>query len=56
MNSESRAYFERRERTERAAAKQAASPQARGIHQELAQRYSTLARAGASFAQAEMHD
>jgi hypothetical protein len=44
MNMESRAYFEERERAERAAAKRAACPKARRIHQELAQNYAMLAR------------
>ena len=43
MKMDSREYFERRERAERAAAKNAASPQARRIHQELAQNYAELA-------------
>lgn len=35
-------YMERRERTERAAAKRAASVMARRVHQELAQRYRAM--------------
>jgi hypothetical protein len=34
-------YLHRRERQERAAAKRAAGPAARAIHQELAERYAT---------------
>lgn len=41
-------YFTQRERSERAAAKQAASPQARRVHQELAQEYAERARRGES--------
>jgi hypothetical protein len=41
-DNESLEYFRRRERMERAAAKQAASPTARRIHQELAQQYAEL--------------
>ena len=41
--AQSAEYFERRERVERAAAKRAASPEARRVHQELAQRYAELA-------------
>jgi hypothetical protein len=41
---ESLEYFRRREQIERAAAKQAASPTARRIHQELAQQYADLIR------------
>jgi len=37
-------YFRRRERAERAAAKNAASEAARRAHQELAQQYSELLR------------
>jgi hypothetical protein len=44
MEMASREYFERRERAERAAAKNAASPQARRIHEELAQNYAELAQ------------
>jgi hypothetical protein len=44
MNMKSQAYFEQRERAERAAAKKAACPEARRIHQQLAQNYATLAR------------
>lgn len=43
-NSESQDYFRRRERAERAAAKNAASEAARRIHQELAQSYAALLR------------
>jgi hypothetical protein len=44
MNMKSQAYFEQRERAERAAAKKAGCPEARRIHQELAQNYAMLAR------------
>ena len=37
-------YFRRRERAERAAAKNAASEAARRVHQELAQSYAELLR------------
>ena len=43
-NSESQDYFRRRERAERAAAKNAATESARRIHQELAQGYAALLR------------
>jgi hypothetical protein len=43
MNVDPRDYFERREREERAAAKNAGSMQARRIHQELAQSYAERA-------------
>jgi len=43
-NSESQDYFRRRERAERAAAKNAATEAARRIHQELAQGYAALLR------------
>jgi len=39
-------YLRRRELAERAAAKKAASPSARRIHQDLAQAYAGLARTG----------
>lgn len=39
MNPETQEYFRRRELTERAAAKRASSPEARRVHQELAQAY-----------------
>ena len=42
LNPESQEYFRRRERAERAAAKNAASETARRIHQELAQGYAAL--------------
>jgi hypothetical protein len=44
LNSESHEYFLRRERAERAAAKNAANDAARRIHQELAQGYAALLR------------
>jgi hypothetical protein len=44
MDQQPMSYFERRERIERAAAKNAACPNARRAHQELAQRYAELAR------------
>ena len=44
MTEASEDYFRRRERAERAAAKNAASPQARRIHQQLAQNYAELAQ------------
>lgn len=44
MDGESQGYFEHRERSERSAAKKAACPRARRVHQELAQRYADLAR------------
>jgi len=44
LNSESHEYFLRRERAERAAAKNAVTDAARRIHQELAQGYATLLR------------
>jgi hypothetical protein len=43
MNSNSAEYYRTRERAERAAAKQAACPEARRAHQELAQAYAQLA-------------
>jgi len=43
MKFDSREYFEHRERAERAAAENAASPQARRIHQQLAENYAELA-------------
>ena len=46
MDSDSVEYFRNRERTERAAAKKAASEAARRVHQELAQGYAALAREG----------
>ena len=39
---DSREYFELRERAERAAAKNAACPEARRVHQQLAQSYAEL--------------
>ena len=47
IDRESREYFRRREQAERAAAKNAATAAARGLHQELAQNYSELLRNGA---------
>jgi pyridoxine/pyridoxamine 5'-phosphate oxidase len=44
MKMESREYFEQRERAERAAAKNASCPEARRIHQELAQHYAEMAQ------------
>ena len=44
MKMETREYFERRERAERAAAKNASCPEARKIHQELAQHYAEMAQ------------
>jgi len=44
MNIEPRDYFERREREERAAAKNASCLQARRIHQELALVYAERAQ------------
>jgi hypothetical protein len=41
---ESIEYFRRREQAEREAAKQAASAEARRVHQELAQQYAELQR------------
>jgi hypothetical protein len=43
-DSETAAYFRRRERAERAAAKIAATEAARRVHQELAQRYAAMLR------------
>jgi hypothetical protein len=43
-NPDPQDYFRRRERAERAAAKNAASETARRIHQELAQGYAALLR------------
>ncbi len=43
-DSESHDYFRRRERAERAAAKNAATEAARRIHQQLAQGYAALLR------------
>lgn len=45
IDKESADYFCRRERAERAAAKQATSESARRIHQELAQNYARILRA-----------
>jgi hypothetical protein len=56
MAADSREYFERRERAERAAAKKAASAQVRRIHQDLARRYATLARTGAVLTQSKIYD
>jgi hypothetical protein len=50
LDQETLEYFRRRERAERAAAKNAASDAARRVHQELAQRYATLARVDGSLA------
>ena len=47
IDPESREYFRRREQAERAAAKNAVTVAARGLHQELAQNYSQLLRLGA---------
>ncbi|WP_156029749.1 hypothetical protein [Sphingomonas sp. URHD0057] len=44
LNPESHEYFLRRERAERAAAKNAVTDAARRIHQELAQGYAALLR------------
>ena len=44
MDRRSGEYFKLREQAERAAAKKAGSPQARRIHQELAQNYAVLAQ------------
>lgn len=44
LDPESEDYFRRRERAERAAAKQAVSEAARRAHQELAQEYSERLR------------
>ena len=44
MSRDAQDYFQKRERDERAAAKRAASGEARRIHQELAQNYALLAR------------
>ncbi len=43
-HQESIEYFQQRERMEREAAKNAGSPAARRVHQELAQGYAALAR------------
>lgn len=43
MDDQSLAYFEQRERAERAAAKLSANARARAAHQELAQHYAGLA-------------
>jgi hypothetical protein len=43
MNIDTREYFQQRERAERAAAKNAASVEARRVHQELARNYAELA-------------
>lgn len=42
LDQDSRDYFRRRERAERAAAKRAGCEIARRIHQELAQNYAAL--------------
>jgi hypothetical protein len=47
LDPDSKDYFRRRELAERAAAKNAATVAARGLHQELAQNYSELLRNGA---------
>jgi hypothetical protein len=44
LDTESEEYLRRRERAERAAAKQAVSEEARRVHQELAQEYSERLR------------
>jgi hypothetical protein len=44
FDRESQDYFRRRERSERAAAKNAVSEAARRVHQELAQGYAKLLR------------
>lgn len=44
LDRDSLDYFRRRERAERAAAKNAVSESARRAHQELAQNYSALLR------------
>lgn len=44
LDFESHDYFRRRERAERAAAKNAATEAARRIHQQLAQGYAALLR------------
>ena len=43
MDMKSREYFEQREQAERAAARNAASLEARRVHQELARNYAELA-------------
>lgn len=53
MDQSSQEYFRRRERAERAAAKRASCPQARWVHQELAQHYAATQREAGS-TQAEM--
>ena len=50
LNPEAQDYFRRRERAERAAAKNAANETARRIHQELAQGYAALLRNPAGIA------
>jgi hypothetical protein len=42
MDQDSRSYYERRERSERAAAKSATNAEARRAHQALAQNYAAL--------------
>ena len=44
VSRDSLEYFERRERAERAAAKNATCSEARRVHQELAQHYAALVR------------
>ena len=54
MNPQQIEYYQARERAERAAAKAAACPQARRVHQELAQHYQDVVRLGGeAFARAE---
>jgi hypothetical protein len=47
MDQEWQNYLERRERSERAAAKKATCPQAQRVHQELALKYAALIRQAA---------
>ena len=47
MDQEWQNYLERRERSERAAAKKASCPQAQRVHQELALKYAALIRQAA---------
>ena len=48
MDQEWQNYLERRERSERAAAKRATCPEARRVHQELALKYAAMIRQGAA--------
>ena len=48
MKQDPREYFRQREMVERAAAKRATSPEARRVHQELAQRYAETLGADAT--------